>query len=76
LPAPGAPVTPTRNARPECPTISRMSASPASRSSSTMEMPRAIARGSPITMSSDRSDNQRNLSLLVPIVQGWYNAHY
>lgn len=25
-------------------------------------------------MSSERSDNLRNLSLLVPIVQGWYNA--
>jgi hypothetical protein len=62
LPAPGAPVTPTRNARPDRSNSSRTSAGPSSLSFSTSEMPRAIARGSPERIDAARADNPRNLS--------------
>src|SRR5688500_14638046 len=62
LPAPGAPVMPTRNARPDRPNSSRTSAGPSSASFSTSEMPRAIPRGSPDTIESASEDNLRNLS--------------
>ena len=54
LPAPGGPVTPTRYARPVLPKIARTRSAAARLSSSTSEIARAIARGSPAITRSAR----------------------
>ena len=71
LPAPGAPVMPTRNARPDRPNSSRTSAGPSSASFSTSEMPRAMPRGSPDTIESARA---RQPAEFITDGEDWYNA--
>src|SRR5215467_562859 len=68
LPAPGGPVTPTRQARPVCAKSARTRSAPAAPSSSTSEMPRAMARASPATI---RSANEPLVSIGWLVVGPW-----